>query len=394
MTSPSTGAAIVGAGPYGLAIAAHLEARGVDFRIFGTPMSFWRGMPPTLNLKSFAFATSIPVPARGFALPEYYRARGLPDLEPCTMESFAEYGLWVQRTLVPQAEPVDVSKIRRAKDGFDVTLASGESLRARHVVVAIGLTGFARVPESVSGLPPDRLSHTSTLHDFRAMRGQSVAVIGAGASAIEAATLAHEAGAESKLLVRGAQLVFHDRFNPGRPLAERLRSPTSVLGPGLRSWLLEHFPMAIHHVPEARRVRFTQRYLGAAGPWWIADRFHGKVDVHLNTHVVRAKVEQGRVHLEVRRGGTPETLVVDRVVAGTGFEIDVDRIPFLDPTLRTAVRRVERAPSLSRHFESSVPGLYFVGAASALSFGPLLRFVAGSRLAAPVVARHVARRVT
>ena len=59
-----------------------------------------------------------------------------------------------------------------------------------------------------------------------------------------------------------------------------------------------------------------------------------------------------------------------------------------------AVRRVERAPRLSRHFESSVPGLYFVGPAAAFSFGPLFRFVTGASFVAPTVARHVVDRTT
>jgi FAD-dependent urate hydroxylase len=382
--------AIVGAGPYGLSIAAHLRSRGVDFRIFGPPMAFWLGMPKTLNLKSFAFATSIPVPGRGYALPEYYRARGLPDLEPCTMASFAEYGLWIQRTLVPDLEPALVTHVRRTTDGFDVSLATGPPTRARSVVVAIGLTGFAHVPRALAGLPSDYISHTSTLHHYEGFRDQSVAVIGRGASAIEAATLLHEAGARPSLLVRAPELVFHDRFDPGRSLAERIRSPNSVLGPGRKSWALERFPSLVHYVPERRRVRFTRRYLGPAGPWWVVDRFSGNVEVMLRTDVIGAQVEGGKVRLAIRRDGADETLIVDRVVAGTGFEVDVDRIPFLDGALRTAVRRVERAPALSRHFESSVPGLYFVGATAAFSFGPLLRFVAGARFAAPAVARHAA----
>jgi cation diffusion facilitator CzcD-associated flavoprotein CzcO len=386
--------AIVGAGPYGLAIAAHLEALGIEYQIFGPPMAFWRDMPPTLNLKSFAFATSIPVPRRGYSLPEYYRARGLPDLEPCTMESFAEYGLWVQRALVPRLDPALVTNVTQTTNGFEVSLANGETTQAQRVIVAIGLTGFAYLPPSIAGLPAEAVSHTARLRHFSELQGQTVAVIGAGASAIEAATLLHEAGATPHLLVRGPELIFHSRFDPRRSLAERLRSPNSVLGPGRKSWVLEHFPGAIHYVPEARRVRFTQRYLGPAGPWWIADRFHGHVDVHLRTEIARAQFFGGRVHLELRRDGTPDTLIVDRVVAGTGFDVDVDRLPFLDGPLRARVRRVGRAPSLSRHFESSVPGLYFVGAASALSFGPLVRFVAGARYAAPRVARHAARNVS
>jgi hypothetical protein len=200
-----------------------------------------------------------------------------------------------------------------------------------------------------------------------------------------------EAGARPLLLVRGSELEFHTRFDPSRSIVERLRNPNSVLGPGRKSWVLEHFPLALHYVPESRRVRFTRRYLGPAGPWWLRDRFLGKVDVALRSLVVGAKASSGKVRLRVREGSDERTLEFDHVLAGTGFEVDVERIAFLDPVLRARLRCVERSPALSRHFESSVPGLYFVGTAAAFSFGPLFRFVAGSAVASPVVVKHIAR---
>ena len=55
--------AIVGAGPYGLSIAAHLRERGVNFRIFGTPMRTWREqMPRGMLLKSDGFASNLSDP--------------------------------------------------------------------------------------------------------------------------------------------------------------------------------------------------------------------------------------------------------------------------------------------------------------------------------------------
>src|ERR1700688_2295488 len=118
----STEVAIVGAGPYGLSVAAHLKHRRVDLRIFGSPMSFWLQMPASINLKSFGWATNVAVPQRNFTFPEYCRARGLEDLEPCSMESFAAYGLWVQRALVPEVEDTRVVAVRAARGGFELDL--------------------------------------------------------------------------------------------------------------------------------------------------------------------------------------------------------------------------------------------------------------------------------
>jgi hypothetical protein len=83
---------------------------------------------------------------------------------------------------------------------------------------------------------------------------------------------------------------------------------------------------------------------------------------------------------------------VDHLVSGTGYEPDLDVIPFLDRALARRLRRIQRSPKLNAHFESSVNGLYFVGAAAAFSFGPLLRFVAGAEFAAPTVVRHLVRQ--
>jgi cation diffusion facilitator CzcD-associated flavoprotein CzcO len=388
-----TEVAVVGAGPNGLSIAAHLRARGMAFRIFGRPMSFWLKMPESINLKSYAFATNVYVPQRGFTFQEYCRARGLEDEEPCSMASFAEYGLWVQRTLVPEVEPVEVSAVQARGSAFELTLAGGERLRARRVVVAVGLDHFPHVPRALAHLPPELASHSSEHTEFSRFAGKEVVVIGAGASAVEAAALVLEAGGKPLLLVRADELVFHTRMGVDRPLLERLRRPNSVLGPGRKSWVLQNFPMLLHYVPEARRVRFTRGYLGPAGPWWLRDRFFGKVAYRLRAEVTRAEARGDRVVLTVRENGEPERRIqVDHVIAGTGFEPDVDRLPFLDPALRARIRRTERAPALSSTFESSVGGLYFVGTVACYSFGPLFRFVAGARYASPTVARDIARR--
>jgi hypothetical protein len=386
--------AIVGSGPNALSLAAHLRACGVTLRIFGPPMKFWRDMPRGINLKSFAHATNVYVPgspARSTSFPEWCRARGLEDFEPCSMESFARYGLWVADQFVPGIEPVEVRQVSVDSNGaFLLVLADGERLRARRVVCATGLTHLAHVPEALRGLPPDLVSHSSDHSDYARFRGRSVAVVGAGASALEAGALLHEAGANPTILVRAPEVVFHGRLDLNRPWLERLRKPISVLGPGKKNRLLEELPLALHFVPTARRVRFVKKYLGAAAPWWITDRVRDVVPISLSTSVTSAKAHGDRVRLTVRQGTESRTLDLDHVIAGTGFVSDVERLVYLDEALRARIRRVEGAPALSMHFESSVRGLYFMGPIAAFSFGPLFRFVCGAKHAAPSVARHVA----
>ncbi len=385
--------AIVGSGPNALSLAAHLRARGVEFRIFGPPMKFWRDMPTGINLKSFAYATNVFVPTQGTQFCEWCRSKGLEDFEPCTMESFAAYGMWVKDRFVPDVEPVEVSNVSVDRSGrFELTLANEERLRARRVVFATGLSSLAFVPEVLRGLPSGLVQHTFDVSDYRQFRGKTVAVVGAGASAIEAGALVHEAGGHAEILVREAEAIFHDRIAPHRSLFERLRKPISVLGPGKKNRLLEELPLLLHFVPERRRIRFVKGYLGPAAPWWITPRVQGVVPISVNTQVLRAEHVGDRVRLTLRGpGGSERTAEVDHVIAGTGYLADVDLLPYLAPDFRRRIRRVERAPALSMNFESSVPGAHFMGPITAFCFGPLFRFVAGAKYAAPALARHLAR---
>ena len=185
----ATKVAIVGSGPYGLSLASHLSHRKLEHRIFGSPMQTWRNMLPDIGLKSLGWATNIYAPQKGFKFADYCRAHGKTLEEPIAMTLFAAYGLWAQQRLVPELETSHVSRVELADRGFQVTLETGERLLARRVVMATGLAHYHQIPEVFSGLPEGLVSHTSEHSDVSGFRGKDVTVIGAGASALEAATL-------------------------------------------------------------------------------------------------------------------------------------------------------------------------------------------------------------
>lgn len=392
MPDAATDVVIVGAGPYGLSLAAHLRSRGVDFRIFGPPMQAWLDMSPGMYLKSFDFAVSVWAPEPGTRFVEWCRDRGIDSREPTEIALFARYGLWAQQRLVPELERVMVTGVSGHGGRFVVELATGERVLARRVVLAVGLSYFERLPAPLADLPEGLATHTSQQGVFSGFRGQEVAVIGAGQSALQAAALLHEHGADASLFVRGEGAWFSYKMADRRPLMDRIRYPMSILGPGRFNWFVEHVPLGFHYFKREYRISKVRSHLGPLGAWWLRDRVEGKVPVHARHALVGARTRGSRVRLRfaVPDGGTRE-VEVDRVIAGTGYEIDVDQIPFLDRTLARRVARIERAPELSRHFETSVRGLYFTGPATAFSFGPLFRFVAGGRYAAPALARHLAR---
>jgi cation diffusion facilitator CzcD-associated flavoprotein CzcO len=388
----ATDVAVVGAGPYGLSAAAHLKSRGIDFRIFGQPMVFWQRMLPKINLKSPDFGTNIYTPERGHTFVEWYKEKGYSPQEPIPMARFTEYGIDIQRRLLPMVETEEVAEIQREGDGFAVSLGNGTRFRAGKVISAVGLTHFANVPAPLDRLPRYFVSHTSHHSHYDGWAGKEVVVLGGGQSALEAAAALHEAGAKVQIAVRSPDVYFASPPGEGpRPLRERLKMPASVLGPGWLNVSLQRAPLWPHLLPDAPRVRLTKNHLGPWGAWWVRRRVEGRVPVLGNVEVAGAREDGSRLRLRLRQtDGRERDLTVDHVVCGTGYVADVSRLPFLGPQLAADVRRIKRAPRLSRKFESSVRGLYFVGQAAALSFGPLFRFVAGAQYAAPTVARHIA----
>jgi cation diffusion facilitator CzcD-associated flavoprotein CzcO len=270
------------------------------------------------------------------------------------------------------------------------------------VVVASGLSGLGYVPDELAALIPDGpasdapVSHSSQHRDFAALAGRRVAVIGAGQSALESAALCHEAGADVAVIVRGPQVVFAGPPQPGpKPVWTSIKRPPAPLGSGWSHALLSrgYGPAAFRHLPLQARLRLVKVILGPAGAWWLRERVEDRFPVRLGERVEKATADGDGVVLEVAgSNGTRTSLEVDHVIAATGYRVDLDKLQFLAPDIRTRIARTAGWPRLSSTFESSVPGVYFTGLAAAASFGPILRFVCGTAFAAPTVSRGIQRR--
>src|SRR5262249_61984032 len=148
--------AIIGAGPFGLSLGAHLNSVGIDTRIFGRPMSFWREhMPRGMKLRSPWAATLIVDPDNLLTLDAFSAVTSLGRPDPLPLEDFVRYGEWFQQTALPDLDTRHVARIEASGRGFTLTLDDGASLRARRVVVAMGLANQEVRPAAVSGLPID-----------------------------------------------------------------------------------------------------------------------------------------------------------------------------------------------------------------------------------------------
>ena len=385
--APRCDVAIIGAGPYGLAVKAALRSADLDVRIFGPPMSFWRErMPEGMLIRSPWVATSFSGAATGLSLDDYERSLGHPLSRRLPLDDFIAYGNWFMRRTSPDADERRVDSVSTNGSGFMLRLADGERLTARRVVVAAGIERFASRPDQFKHLPRERVLHTTELTVPRALSGSRVVVIGGGQSALESAALLHEAGADVTVLVRRPSVhwLLRSQRLHGLGLLTNLLYAPSDIGPAGLSRLLT-FPDAFARIPRHTRERLDRRAIRAAGSGWLVPRL-ADLPIETGVEVVSAVVDGGRVSLRL---GSGETREADHVVLGTGFRPDIRRYPFLDPELLRGVRAVNGYPVLNRWFESSIEGLYFMGTIAAGSFGPLLRFVAGTPFAAPRVAGHL-----
>jgi len=260
--------------------------------------------------------------------------------------------------------------------------------------MAVGMGYFPRVAEPLDRLPHDRVRHTWGHIDFDAYAGKDVIVVGGGSSAMETAVLLHEHGARVRMVARSeVPFVGRGPREWERSLIDRIKLPISTLGHSRENWVLQHFPYLMHFLPAERRLRFTRTHLGPFSLWWLVDRATDKFPIHKFTSLVDATVADGGVQLRVNERGVGEQVFdADYVIAGTGYAMEVARIPFLSAELQRRIRRWDKMPRLSRHFESSVPGLFFIGPIAAESFGPLVRFIAGTEFTISVVGKHLARR--
>ncbi|MGB8540677.1 MAG: NAD(P)-binding domain-containing protein [Candidatus Acidiferrales bacterium] len=384
--------AIIGAGPYGLSAAAHLRSvKGLDVRVFGQPMSFWdRQMPRGMLLRSNWTATQIAAPDSCLSIEAFQRASAVKFYMPVPLECFVEYGKWYQGQAVPDLDPREVDRIEIDINGFSVILQDGEVFHSRRVIVAAGIGSFASRPPEFRNLPSSLVSHTSEHRDLRNFAGRRVLIIGGGQSALESAALLREAGGEPEVITRSPKIhwlqgwaskTLHHRL--GGFVRQLLYAPTDV-GPAGVSQLLAR-PDLVRRLPRSLQDRLRQRAVRPAGARWLVDRLRD-VPISLGCSVKSVGLvgEQVRVRLDDAR-----ERIIDHVLLGTGYRVDISKYAFLSGKLKGAVRCFNGYPVLGAGLETSVPGLHILGAPAAWSFGPLMQFVSGTHYASQALTRHI-----
>jgi cation diffusion facilitator CzcD-associated flavoprotein CzcO len=381
--------AIIGAGPYGLASIAHLrQLPGLSIHIFGEPMSFWQEyMPKGMLLRSGWKASYIADPAGQFTLEAFESASGARVARPVPLEQFVEYGKWFQRQVAPEADHRKVTALARDGRGFHLTINGKETLAADLVIVAAGISPFAWRPPDLDGLPRELASHTSEYSDLSHFRGQRVAIVGGGQSALESAALLQEAGASPEVFARATSLHWlgwRERLGRVGILSRMFYSWTDVGPPGFSKLVAK--PNYFRMLPRGLQDPIARRCIRPAGAGWLRHRLTA---TPMHTGLKIRSVSQNGSGLKLQLSNGKQT-TADHLLFGTGYRVDIENYGFLDRELLGNLARVNGYPVLGAGFESSIPGLYFVGAPAAWSYGPLMRFVSGTQFTARAVAAHIA----
>jgi len=356
-------------------------------------------MPAGLTLKSRPFASNLSDLERNGTLEKYCSRREIAyDAIKGTvsLELFNSYALEFQRRFVPDLDERKVVSLDRVHEGFVLVLDDDDVLRASHVVMAVGISHFAQLPSELRHLPSRLATHSYAHSDLTGFKGRDVTVIGAGSSAVDISTLLSEAGARTSLVTRGEPPKFYPA-NPTDPQSywRRIARPRAALGDGLSFRAYESCPNLFRFLPRPRRAELIRNVLGPASPSTMQARFEAGVATSTGETLIRASDEGERLRLVFQAcDGARREVYTDHVIAATGYPIEISEIEFLSQDLRSSIETNVGMPILSPYFESSIRGLYFVGPASAESFGPLMRFVAGTEYTAYRLARELAKRVS
>lgn len=381
---------VVGAGPYGLSTAAHLQEKGLNVAVFGEPLKLWRDhMPRGMFLRSHWWATNLSDPQKKYGFEQFFRVSAYDECYPVPIEAFIEYACWFQKQAVPTIDTTYVSSIEENEGQFSLVLEDGRVILASAVVLAIGLYYYANRPREYDHMPMELVTHSLDHNDFSRFSGKQVTVIGSGQSAVEYAALLHEIGATVQLVARHPIYWLAPDNDDPRSFFDQLRAPTAGIAPGWKNLGLERLPYLFQRLPQARKDRSVANYSASASDW-LRNRILGKVTLHEKRLVESIRENDHGAVLELS-GNT--ILQADHVLLATGYRIDINRLPMLSPTLLSRIQTHQQVPLLNSWFESSIPGLYFTGITTIRSFGPLYRFVVGAKAAAPRIASAVSRRV-
>jgi cation diffusion facilitator CzcD-associated flavoprotein CzcO len=358
---------VIGAGPYGLSIAAHAKRSGINVLVTGETMAFWkRHMPRGMLLRS-GLDWHLDV-AGVHTIEAFLEEKHIPrnSVEPIPVEIFRDYAEWFRQAQKIEVEPSLIRRLRRVDGRFEAERENGETIRADRVVATPGLAPFPYIPSEVAaGLPSDRITHTAELVDFRSVAGKRYLIVGGRQSAFEWAALMVENGAESVDLVfrhDTPRFVTSDWSFTGAMIENTLR---------VRGW----FRRLTADEKAAAQNQFRSAGRLQLEPWLYPRINKKNVRLWPRSSVSGWRIGPGEVIEACLDRG--DSLVVDRVLFATGYRVDFSKVAYLEQDGNDRIKLEDGFPVLDEDFQTTLPGLHIAGQGTTRDFGPCFGFVRG-----------------
>ncbi|WP_044640117.1 NAD(P)-binding domain-containing protein [Risungbinella massiliensis] len=351
---------IIGSGPYGISLAAHGVANQLDYKLLGYPMDFWKNqMPQDMFIRTPHDFVSFSDARDELTIHQFAQETGTELVTPLPRPIFVKYAMWFARKSGVEFTPELVTSVQSHGEHYEVITESGQTFTTKNVIIATGVEHYKYIPEMFKNLPSSLVSHTSGYLNFTQFSGKTVAVIGSGQSAWEAAGLLYRKGANVELIYR------RESANYAGGIADEIA--LRDLGDVFYQLPIQEKEPEWGQSPESV-AHFLKPYVD------------GIVPVTGDTTILKAEeTEEGKLRLHLSNGSQRE---VDHVISASGFKINVEKVPFFQQDLLERITReqgYDQFPLLNETFESSVPGLYFAGPLSSHSHGPTFRFILGLR---------------
>ena len=376
---------IIGAGPFGLAMAAYAKHLDIDHLVVGKPMDFWKSnMPQGLILRSACDWHLDPLEIH--TIEKYLQAKNLTpgDVEPLSLEFYLGYATWFQEQKRIEPIPSFVQRLDHldgTRNLFEATLDDGETLRAKNVLLAIGFRYFKNIPAELAAvLPAGSFSHTCDLVDFDDLKGKRCLIIGGRQSAFEWTALLHEHGAAA----------IHVSYRHETPAFKESdwswvsRLVDAMVGnPG---WYRGLSPGQKEQVNQ----RFWVEGRSKLEPWLWPRISNETVKVWPKTQVVSCD-ERPDVGLEVNLD-VGETLTLDHIILATGYKVNMVKVPFLaNGNILSRLGIKDGYPILDEHFQSNIPGLFITSIPATQDFGPFFAFTVGAGASARIIGTTITK---
>lgn len=371
---------IVGAGPFGLAIAAQASHDRIEHLIAGKPMEFWRqNMPKGMFLRSACDWHLDPLDVHTIEAYLHSEGKTPTDVEPLSLEFYLSYVDWFQKQKNIHPLKVYIQKLERTNGHFVATTVDGSIIKAQRLVLAPGFKHFAHIPPELKAkLPAHAYQHTCEFIDFSEARNQRYLIIGGRQSAFEWAALLVEAGAS-------AVHISHRHASPEFAVAEW-------------AWINEVVDNMVENPNWFRRLSQTEKDAISHRMWsegrlklepWLKPRINNdRVKLWPYTELANCiQNESGELLVRLTNG---ETLNVDHVVLATGYKVDIAQVPPLAAgNILERLKTRNGFPVLDDHFETSVPGLFITSMPAGQDFGPFFGFTVSVRTSAKLICERL-----